>query len=235
MTVIIIPSEIVPRSIDAHTTYRYPKVCVVARTFRNANREMLLAFLHSVKAQAYREFELWLIDTDNPLEGSFHNEVAAMDDGRFKVKTFNASAGSYGYYATEYAVRELITTSSSFMYLLVTNGDNLYSFRFLQSLIKVLSDENNSPCIAASHFISRYNDSELGPNHLKKTMFVMNHVDLGAAVTRLDAVQRAYSRETEIFRKNSITADYSFFETVIRAAPNPNCAKVTREVLFTHQ
>jgi hypothetical protein len=213
----------------------YPSLCIVARTYRNADKGMLLAFLHSLRAQSYQDFEVWLLDTENPNEGSFHHEVDKMDDARFKVKTYDVSTAygtSYGYITTEAAVQELLMFSHNFKYLLVTNGDNLYQHDFLKKTVTAFSENNPRPCIVATYFISRYGNTHIGPNQLMKTRFVRDRVDLGAAVTDLYAVDRAYS--DEVFEKNNFTADYFYFEKIIRVS-GWNCAAIIPEVLFTHQ
>jgi hypothetical protein len=221
------------------------KVCVLVRSYKSASSSSLLALLHSLRAQTVTDFIVWIIDSEDPANQIFTEEVLHIDDHRFRSVSLEVPMaysgqeiyGSYGYYATDFALREVLL--SSCQYLVITNGDNMYQHEFFSKCVTRLEEDENY-CMVGVDFVSRYRwtqaNGTLGnPNNLLVAQFARGRVDLGAVMVKLSSVRKAFGNATEYFVKNNDQADIEFFLRVIDSNGGPKCAQNVREILFIHQ
>jgi hypothetical protein len=114
------------------------KIVVIVRSFAEADQDQLLALLYTLRAQTYRYFHIWVVNSDDPRSKIFAEEIAGLKDSRFEARSFPCRNGqhlnSYGYFASEIALNSLLTEelSDGVAYVLLTNGDNLYLHKFLR-------------------------------------------------------------------------------------------------------
>jgi hypothetical protein len=223
------------------------QLLIIARTHARETPAILSAFLSSLRAQSYENFQVWLINGECPGK-TVHSEVVdVLSDNRFSVMSFGDDAepledSSYGYYTSDLAICELFRRNdagiSNFKYLLITNADNLYQYTFLDTVIKKFATHPSPPCIVATDWVSRYfarlQSGKLGNrNTLRHVEFGLFHIDLGTAVVEIASLRRAFRGKSEFFEKNSTTADWTYFERIL--GPSKRCGVAIREVLFVHQ
>lgn len=237
----------------------YPRgpgeVAVLVRTYEAADRSMLRALLYSIQAQTYKNFRVWLLESDN-LDGRvFADEVRQMHDDRFSSFTVArpvALDNSYGYSATEIGINHVMDGFRNWWgessaragdgYILITNGDNLYHHHFLSKLVAQFESEGHAEdqdvCLVSTDFVTRYhsrtNTGAYGPrNQVRKAMAAAHAAELGAVLVSARAVQRAFPDRVR-FVKHSTQADFAYFNTVWQASGGA-CWKTFGEVLFVHQ
>jgi hypothetical protein len=223
------------------------QLLIIARTHVRETPTIVSAFLSSLRAQTYENFQVWLVNGECPGQATHSDIVDDMSDNRFSVKHFGHDAkplkdSSYGYYTSDLALKELLRRndagSSNYKYLLITNADNLYHHMFLGTVIKKFATHPTLPCIVATDWISRYLARvEAGKlrnrNTLRHVEFRRFHIDLGTAVVEIASLRRAFKGTSEFFDKNSTTADWTYFERIL--GPSKRCGVAIREVLFVHQ
>jgi hypothetical protein len=226
-----------------------PPICIITRTYVNADRFLLRSFLSSVQAQSYSKYQVWLINSDDPTTRIFPDEVRQLDDPRFISKVFNIDKhksvyNSYGYFATEVALRDLLASKNhGFKYVLITNGDNLYHRNFLTKTLAVFeSGRELYPCIVAVDFVSRYqirheNNSLSPPNNVRFSQYAENMIDLGSALIKIESIGSTFPHRhaDSMFVKGNTKADFFFFSGIVRSSANKSCGANVREVLFVHQ
>jgi hypothetical protein len=76
-----------PWSIDENQTAG-AKVCVLVRSYKAASLSSLLALLHSLRAQTLTDFVVWIVDSEDPSNRIFAEEVLLIDDHRFRSVSF---------------------------------------------------------------------------------------------------------------------------------------------------
>jgi hypothetical protein len=223
------------------------QLLIIARTHARETPSILSAFLSSLRAQSYENFQVWLVNGECPGKALYSNIVDDMSDNRFYVMRLGDGAevledSSYGYYTSDLAVIELLRRNdagiSNYKYLLITNADNLYHHLFLDTVVKKFATRRSPPCIVATDWISRYLSrvkyGKFGNrNTLRHVEFRPFGIDLGAAVVQIASLRRAFRGLSEYFDKNSTTADWTYFARIL--GPSKRCGVVIREVLFVHQ
>jgi hypothetical protein len=219
-----------------------PEICVLVRSYPGASKTSLLALLHSIRAQTHREFEVWLLNSEQPSTPLFISAIKSLEDVRFSFKSFRVDETyhSYGYIVTEAALNHILSRywhSEKFKYILITNGDNLYNKKFLSSSRDALEKRNPLPCIVGCDWISRYHqqlgNGQLGEeNSVRHFRAQLNHMDLGAALVRTADIYNTYNGNC-YFERNSTTADFSFFNRI--AAVRRGCVHRIPGILFMHQ
>jgi hypothetical protein len=223
------------------------QLLIIARTHARETPTIISAFLSSLRAQSYENFQVWLINGECPGKAVHSEVVDILSDNRFSVMSFGNDAepledSSYGYYTSDLAVRELLRRNdagiSNFKYLLITNADNLYHHKFLDTVTRKFATHPSPPCIVATDWVSRYfarlKSGKLGNrNTLRHVEFGLFHIDLGTAVVEIASLRRAFRGKSEFFEKNETTADWTYFERIL--GPSKHCGVAIREVLFVHQ
>jgi hypothetical protein len=229
--------------------FPFRPVLVIARTHARERTAIVAAFLSSIRAQTFTDYNLWLVNGECPGKELFNDVISGANDNRFKAMRLGKNEeclkdSSYGYYTTDLAIHEILRLNSmglaNVKYVLLTNADNLYHHMFLETAVNTFSVLNFTPCIVASDWISRYaarNDEDpraLGNrNTLRHVQFKLYHIDLGCAVIAVHALSKAFIGKSEYFVKNSTTADWSFFEQILDSGKT--CGIPIRQVLFVHQ
>jgi hypothetical protein len=222
-------------------------VLVIARTHARENASIVSAFLSSLRAQSFRSFHVWLVNGERPGVAVFSDIIDELEDNRVLSMTFGDDSeplrdSSYGYYTSDMAVRELLRRNdigtSSYEYLLVTNADNLYNHVFLETVVDVFSSRRSKPCIVATDWVSRYHARPVpgvlgNKNTVRKVEFRRFRIDLGTAVVDIGSLRRVFAGRTEYFVKNSTTADWTYFENILR--DSGSCGVAIGQVLFVHQ
>lgn len=223
-----------------------PTICIIARTHNAVPEEMILAFFHSLRAQSYPHFEVWVVNSEKPSEAIFARTVQSMKDQRFRAKLFNIHLPSprhhsFGYPVTEAAINSILAQTAPghryFKYILMTNSDNLYHHHFLSRAVVEFETRTPSPCIVGSNWISRYHQ-RLVRGVLGETDTVrvfehrLYHMDLGAAVVKIGDIRSAFKEKVH-FLRNSTIADYKFFDRV--ANERHGCVRRMPGILFIHQ
>jgi hypothetical protein len=223
------------------------QLLIIARTHVRETPSIISAFLSSLRAQTYENFQVWLVNGECPGQAIHSDIVDDMSDNRFSAMRFGDDAkplkdSSYGYYTSDLALIELLRRndagSSNYKYLLITNADNLYHHLFLGTVIKKFATHPSLPCLVATDWVSRYlarvKAGKLrNRNTLRRVEFRLFHIDLGTAVVEIASLRRAFKGKSEFFDKNSTTADWTYFERIL--GPSKRCGVAIREVLFVHQ
>jgi hypothetical protein len=219
-------------------------ILVIVRSFEAADQPQLLALLHTLRAQTYPYFQVWVVNSDDPRRWIFADEITGLKDSRLEAKSFPCTnslhSNSYGYFVSETALNSLLSEeiADGIAYVLITNGDNLYHPTFLETTLLASSIERPTPCVVGTDFVSRYHsilrNRSYGPrNQIRPTSLAQNGIDLGSALISLTAIKRAFPHGVR-FKKESTKADYFFFSTVSSATP-PSCWFAVHEMLFVHQ
>jgi hypothetical protein len=219
-------------------------VIVIVRSFAAAYQPQMLALLHTFRAQTYRHFQVWVVNSDDPRSKIFADEIAGLKDPRFEARSFPKTTGhrsnSYGYFVSEIALNSLLSDelSDGSTYVLLTNGDNLYHHKFLETTLAAFDSERPAPCVVGTDFVSRYHsvlpNRSYGPrNQVRSTYLAQNRIDLGSALISLTAIKHVFPHGVQ-FKNESTTADFNFFSTV-SSSTAPSCWFAVHEVLFVHQ
>lgn len=230
-------------------------VAVLVRTYAAADRSQLRALLYSIQAQTYKNFKVWLLDSDALDAREFVEEVRQMKDDRFSAFKLALPLGldnSYGYAATEIAVNHVMRGFRDSWakshprvddgYILITNGDNLYHHHFLSKLVSEFKPEEGAVgqdiCLASANFVTRYHSrtstGAYGPrNQVRVAEPAAHAADLGSVLVSARALNRAFPDQVR-FVKHSTQADFAYFNAVWQASGGL-CWKTLGEVLFVHQ
>jgi len=229
-----------------------PHVCILARTCGpqsdcKPNSSQLLAFLLSIMAQTYTNWELHLLNAQGGGE-VFENDVAKLQDERVLNGPSNPEAfslNSAGYEATNFAMKQLLSgasTQKACSYFLFTNADNLYGSTFLETALPGMKFGND---LLGFNFVTRY---EQHPGLFDYKLFrkghmpmqdvgfnKIGHMDLGGALISAEAIQEAqvqFQKKEE--REDWNVADWDFFRD-IRHRKGFRGSKIYDELLFYHQ
>lgn len=223
------------------------EVIILIRSYQKAERRQLESLLYSLRAQSYENFKVWLFDSDNLNGQVLADVIQDLNDNRFSVfvpaNPIAKFENSYGYGAAEIVLNRLLpalfeyyskSSPSEDGYILLTNGDNLYNYKFLEKLVAHFAKAGPETCVVSTSFVSRYPDTDTGiENLVLEAKPELHAVDLGAALTSVKALLKAFPNKVH-FVKNEVTADYLFFDT-IRTASGLSCWSTMREVLYYHQ
>lgn len=213
-------------------------VFIIARAHKNQPKRQIQAFVYSLLAQTHKNFTLWIVNGENPSEEVFGKDISGFKDNRvssvaFRYKRSINFSHSFGYYTTDLALKKIVSITHSEdrnNFLLVTNGDNLYHSQFLENSLKLLDERT---CFVASDWVSRYAISTSLPNQAEEVLFKLGRIGLGCALSSLFHIRQTYKSGT-YFKKNEYTADWLFFEQIIKTFGS-DCVKKTERVLFIHQ
>lgn len=214
--------ELLEAAVHDHTSGDVPgsashHVCIVARTCgalsercapgENVKRsiELTNAFLASILAQSFRDWELHMINAEGGsavYEGLLQN----LDDSRL-VHGPNLPAAvtrnTFGYEATNHALNELLhghDTQATCDYFLFTNADNLYSSMFLQFGLQSMVEGFD---LIGFNFVTKYGQFLETNNYsapyvpsmpMRNASFNLGHIDLGAVLVSGQAIQWANAR-----------------------------------------
>merc|ERR1719491_2517318 len=147
-----------------------PHVCILARTCGpqsqcKPNPSQLNAFMFSILAQSYADWELHLLNSQGGGE-VFEDDVADVQDKRVSNGPSNPevfSTNSFGYEATNFAMNQLLSgasTQKACSYFLITNADNLYGNTFLEIGASAMYSGLD---LVGFNFVSRYSQEPDAP------------------------------------------------------------------------
>lgn len=190
----------------------HPHVCILARHDARISPATHLAFIHSILAQSYDHYQLYLINT---VPNTYISKtLLEIRNSKFTVVDGRQCKGAhtYGYCETDKQLELLLEKSGSkskCSQFLFTNSDNIYHREFL----RVLMNEFSAACrsIVACHFVSHH-PRKGGHLTTISTKMKRGHIDLGSAIVSADAIRNTSAR---FMRSASrIAADWFFFKAV---------------------
>jgi len=262
-------------AVDSDKAVAQREICIIARTYSGHTAGQLLSFSSSVlRAAKQHRVRVFFAVTDMSKFRVLPSIVASMNRilgrhflyvsprsleralMRIPVTQFNISAeNDYGFIVTDLVMEDLLAEPGC-EYVLVTNGDNLYTPSFFT---RALAGLDTGVDAVATHFVSRYNytadviayqrdhlqgcgPQTPGPAHEFVPLFREACLDLGASLFRKSLLQRTGARFIlndlrHKDRKDYITTrhgyrDGLFFETLVNASAT---TRILSDVLFVHQ
>jgi len=246
-----------PLLLEEEQRHVKPHVCILARTCGPQSHckprsSQLKAFLFSLVAQSYTDWELHLLNAEGGGE-VFEDAIADIQDQRVSNGPSNPVAfasNSFGYEATNFAMKQLLSGASAqkaCSYFLFTNADNLYGGVFLETALPGMQSGLD---LLGFNFVTRYDQKPgLFQNYklfrsahmpMQDVGFEVGHMDLGAALVSAEAIREARVRFGNVARFYSDSsqdwrlADFDFFSDVMMRKGSKG-SKVYDGILFFHQ
>lgn len=223
-----------------HTNGVY-RVCVLVRTYPKQEHQ-LIALLYSLLSTRTSSISLsvYLLNTHSggvrddswmvPIIELLNRQFA---DAPVSIWSHNLTAisGFYGYDVTDAALAAVLADGCC-TYLLITNGDNLYSVDLFSAVEPWITRQYD---MIAWDFISHHPRN--GTSNLKiEVQLKRQHVDLGAVLFRADFVQAAGAKFLPQGPQTSdlFARDWWFVDMLLQSSVHPTIHLLHR-VLFFHQ
>eukprot|EP01111_Echinosteliopsis_oligospora_P014153 TRINITY_DN5268_c0_g2_i1.p1 TRINITY_DN5268_c0_g2~~TRINITY_DN5268_c0_g2_i1.p1 ORF type:complete len:285 (-),score=20.60 TRINITY_DN5268_c0_g2_i1:23-877(-) len=241
------------------SSYSKPHVCFVVRTYQG-HGSRILALVASILGNSSSSASFHFLDTS--VQGDFHTlknitdlinaiygrEIALVGNITFAhaLKNYPALAEfiDSGYVITDMYMRQTILHNESDCdYVVVTNGDNLYSSNFLPTLRPYMLNRTE---IIGVEFISHYTYNEehsftarIGSDFHFFTEFAYIRVDLGAVAFQVEKwKQLNLTFLTALLEKDkNMGIAYSLVAdgVLIPAFADQSTRHIVPRVLFVHQ
>jgi len=227
-----------------------PWLCIIARAPFQPEAQYskgVLAFLASIAAQSYDNWDLYLI---NPMggDGGFEREVQFFSNSRMHLGPNDpgrSNKNTWGYRATNYALEFLLDETNmervpsmrpkqTCDYFLFTNADNLYNAEFLETIHPGMRQRLDllGVGVVTHHPRQSQTDNETKNNLVMQNAgFARAHVDLGAVTVSKAAILSAGAR----FSEEDKAADWLFFDGIMKNRSDGPGSNYYEEVLMFHQ
>ena len=236
-------------SLLPHEAHASARLCVLIRATPAQPIEALLWSLYS-QPRAAADVCAYVINTDAQQQGGneLHVRTNAFSRRRFRAVDQEVSylplGGSaynktlYAYDATDEALDAIVAAGAQCDYLLVTNGDNLYSAYLLDAIMPLM--DKRAPLIAWD-FVSHHLRDNTANTHISVAIRE-KFIDLGSFAARFEFYKRynlrfvANAREFSGSCAGFFAADYCMAERVSRLAARLKArVALLHSILMFHQ